>query len=300
LLKKFPYQLTENIYVLGNPYFFTYLVKDKPCALLDLNISGAVPLILQQLHELGVSPSEIGYLAILHAHFDHVGLIPYFKQISPGVKVVGSVKASEVLAKPGIIANMRKIDEDASKFLKEMGIFKDIPPLIPYQTLEVDVVVKDGDHLFLENTDIEFMATLGHSPCSLSAYLPKEKVAFISDVLGFYLFEENIVTPSFSQSVKNCLDSAARLSALNIEVLGTGHWSVFNGRDKIQNYFRLAIQGIHQLKNDLKQMAANGASEEKLLDRVMEATYLGPMVIYPPEHIRLLNRFMIKPALEAD
>lgn len=297
---KLPYQLTENIYVLGNSYFFTYLVKGEPCALIDLNVSGSLPLIREQLHTLGVSPEEIGYLVILHAHFDHIGLIPYFQRLSPGVKVIGSAKACEVLLKPKIVANMWQTDVWASQFLQEMGIFKEIPSFIPYQALCVDVVVKDGERFSLGKTEIEFLATLGHSPCSLSAYFPAEKAALISDVLGFYIAEENIVVPAFSQSVRNCLDAVARLNSLELEALGTGHWSVVTGQDNIRYFLRLAAEGIYRLKNELKKMAAAGASEDELLDRLMEATYFGPLAIYPQEYLRPLSRYMIKPALEAD
>jgi len=256
--------------------------------LVDLGVSGTVPLILSQLKQTGVSPDEIGYLVILHAHWDHVGTLPYLRKQLPRAKVLGSAKAREVLGKPRIVTVFRENDQEVCIYLLKKGIFKQIPEFTPYQTIAVDAVVEDGEKVSLGQTEMVFISTPGHTPCSISVYLPSEKAVLISDAAGYYLPGSEAYVPGASQSVKLTLDSIEKLAGLDVNIVGTGHEMVYTGTD-ISRFYRRAREGVKKFKDEIKWMMAQGVSGESMLDKLYQATYKGPFAVtYPPEKLKAL------------
>ena len=54
----FPIVLTEDLWVLGNRYFYLYLIKgDNASALIEMGISAITDTVITQLELLNVSPT---------------------------------------------------------------------------------------------------------------------------------------------------------------------------------------------------------------------------------------------------
>ncbi|MHB1418390.1 MAG: MBL fold metallo-hydrolase [Bacillota bacterium] len=292
-----PYQLTDNLFVLGHNLFLTCLVKGDPCTLIDLGVSGTAPLIDRQLKQIGVKAEEIGNLIVLHAHWDHVCGLPYLKQLFPEAEVLGSAKAREVLGKTKIVAQFRRNDEFNCSWLKNRKVFAELPDLIEYDTIPIDRVMQDGDKLSLGDVEIQFLETPGHSPCSMSLYLPSEKAAIISDAVGGYTPASDQIIPAFYQSVGLTLTSLDKLAALDAQIVVNGHDTdmIFTGWQDIQHFYQRVKEQIKSMCDEIKQMAASGADEETLLTKIFQMSYRGALAeIYPQKFVKSVSPFLLK------
>lgn len=297
MTRALPYQLTDRLFVLGHSLFLTYLVKGDPCTLIDLGVSGTFPLIERQLRQLGLGAGDIGNLVVQHAHWDHVCSLPYLKRLFPRAVVLGSAKAREVLAKPKIVDQFRLNDERYCTKLKCEGFFSQLPAFLVYDTIPVDRVMEDNESVSLGGIEYCFLLTPGHSPCSMSVYLPSEKVAIISDAVGAYMPHSDEVLPLFFQGVKLTLDSLEKLKALDADIVGTGHDldMIYIGKENVAHYYRRVREEIMKLVTEIKRRAASGADEEELSDILFRASHKGFLAaIYTPDYLRDVSPYMLK------
>jgi glyoxylase-like metal-dependent hydrolase (beta-lactamase superfamily II) len=288
-MHKLPYQLTDKLFVLGQDLFLTYLVLGNPCTLLDLGVSASVPLIEEQLRELGVKNEDIGHLVVLHAHWDHVCGLPYMQRIFPNATVWGSAKAQDVLNKSKIVDNFRRNDEKYCTRLKELGEFKELAPFLDYNTMTVERTIEDEETVIMGGIEMKFLATLGHSPCTLSVFIPSEKATIISDAIGCYDPITDEYLALFFQSVKMTLDSLERLKNLDANIVAYCHDTemIFFGREEIENSFQRIKEELLKLRKDVQYMETAGVSAEDVLDKLFRASYRGFLSrMYPPEYIR--------------
>ncbi len=94
-------RIRENLWYLGREESGIYLLEGKTSSLI---ISGGMsylaPVVLSQIRDFGIDETKIGKLLILHSHFDHVGLVPFFKRRYPDLEVYASARAWEILQMP--------------------------------------------------------------------------------------------------------------------------------------------------------------------------------------------------------
>jgi glyoxylase-like metal-dependent hydrolase (beta-lactamase superfamily II) len=295
-MAEIPRVLTDRLIVLGHDLFLTYLVKGNPCTLLDLGVSATVPLIERQLDELGFKKQDIGYLVVLHAHWDHVCGLPYLRRLFPEATILGSPKAKELLSKPKIVTNFRKNDERYCTYLKRKNLFSVLPDFLEYDTMPVDKIIKDNETLDLGGVEIRFPATPGHSPCNLSAHIPSEKATIISDAVGCYDPRTDEVLPLFFQSFRKTLESLAILEGLDTRLAAHCHDSdmIFSCPDVVAFSYRRIREELVRLKDQLNQMAAAGCSHAELEEKLFRATYRSFITrMYPPEYIRKLAPLLL-------
>jgi len=296
-MRKLPYQLTDKLFVLGQDLFLTYLVLGTPCTLLDLGVSATVPLIKQQLNELGVKAKDIGHLVVLHAHWDHVCGLPYLQQLFPGATVWGSAKARDVLNRPKIVEQFQQNDEKYCTRLKELREFNELPPFLDFRTMTVERVIKDEETVNLGGVEIRFLATPGHSPCTLSAFIPSEQTTIISDAIGCYDPLTDEYLPLFFQSLQMTLDSLERLKKLQANTVAYCHDTemIFLGRDNIENSYQRIKEELIRLRKEIREMEEMGFSEEIVLDKLFKASYRGFLKrMYPPQYIKNFAPLLLK------
>jgi metallo-beta-lactamase class B len=154
-----PLRLFDNLYFVGLANVYAWAV-DTPegIVLLDTlnNAKDAEVTIAGGLKKLGLDPSRIKYAIISHAHGDHFGGAPYFKE-----KYNARILASE--------ASWREMEQIKSG---------NAPP--PKR----DMVVTDGQKLTVGGTTFTFVITPGHTPGTTSVIVPvidrgERHVAFV-------------------------------------------------------------------------------------------------------------------------
>ena len=80
--------------------------------LINGGLSYIVPNVLKQMSDFGIDPGKIKKLLILHSHFDHIGIVPFFKRTFPKIEVLASRRAWEILAMPKAIRYSKHIQQD--------------------------------------------------------------------------------------------------------------------------------------------------------------------------------------------
>lgn len=98
------------------------------------------------------------YILLSHSHYDHVGAIPYLRQVWPDVQVLAAEYAKNILSKPNALKTIKELSNQAGQF------YSVIDP-IDYEDdlMKVDEVVSEGDTLDLGGLAVTVWETPGHT-----------------------------------------------------------------------------------------------------------------------------------------
>ncbi len=85
-----PFRLLDNVYYVGTDGLSAFLVTGpQGHVLIDGGLPESAPRIAANIRRLGFAPSDVRYLLINHAHFDHSGGLAELKRLT-GAKLVAS------------------------------------------------------------------------------------------------------------------------------------------------------------------------------------------------------------------
>jgi glyoxylase-like metal-dependent hydrolase (beta-lactamase superfamily II) len=243
--------VTDRILLLGRKESCVYLLKGRrEYALLGGGAAYIVPDVNHQLKKFNIEEKKINRIVILHSHFDHCGIVPFYKKQWPWARISASPRAKELLTKPEVVKNISSLNQ---LLLGEYGLEKLAGKMgIEFDRIHVDDVVKEGDVLVCDDLSMEVIDVPGHSSCSIAVYVPQEKAMFASDAGGIP-FGDQIFTAANSNFDKY-LESLQKMAGYDIRIYLAEHYGARTGDD-----------GRHFLK---KSMAA--AKETRM---VLEASY---------------------------
>ncbi len=75
-----PGKVCERIWFLGREESGVYLLEgENGSMMVSGGLSYILPEVLEQFERFGIDENRIQKILILHSHFDHVGIIPFFK-----------------------------------------------------------------------------------------------------------------------------------------------------------------------------------------------------------------------------
>ncbi len=161
-LEKLVFPLGESI---RNVY--TVLIKGKKNCLIDTGTAFNYNDIVSFCEKNKVNVKNLDLVILTHCHPDHIGSSLLLKKENPDLQIM-----AHSLAKPYI--------EDIQKQYQERpvpGFFN----LIAGQ-VKIDRVLNDGDEIDTD-TRLQILHTPGHSPGSISIFLPEEDVLIIGDAV---------------------------------------------------------------------------------------------------------------------
>lgn len=231
-------KVTDKVYKMGNFFGQVYLVRGKSCALIDSGPSFTPPSVIAGIEELGVTPEEIQYLILTHAHFDHICGVPGLLKAYPNLKIVASPIAAKVLAKEKVVAGFFAEDKAVVDSLLKVGMIKEYDSFQTPSTINVDMIMNEGDVLDLgDGCKLSFTLTPGHSPCSMSCYLSQGEVLFPGDVFGFVIDENTQgIFPQYFANYTEYINSIKKLSAIDASVLALSHTITITDKKKVQEF----------------------------------------------------------------
>lgn len=296
-LHGFPAELAPELYVLGNPHFLSYLIREDPWILIEAGASCVVPELLEQMRALGITPDREGRIVILHAHYDHVCAVPFLLDAYPHAKVIASAVAKKVLGKQKVMEGFAVNDRYTTEVLSGQGMFSASPPEPRARTVEVDIVSDNLGPVSLSRGKLEFYPAQGHSPCGIAAYLPAENILFPSDALGFNIGGEEFF-PLFFHSYREYLSTIDRFVQLKPRVLAFPHEVVYEGPEFIAGFMSRVRGEAVELKDFIRARSKQGA--EPVAEVLFDRYYRDNLLFYSPENIRLCVDLLIKRALEAE
>ncbi|MBE0597155.1 MAG: MBL fold metallo-hydrolase [Desulfuromonadales bacterium] len=223
-----PGKVHDRLWFLGHEGSCVYLLEgSRGSLLISGGINAIVPDILEQFSRFGIDENRIRGLLVLHSHFDHVGIVPFFKRRHPGMTVYAAARALDIFQKPKAIAAIN----DASRYiLKNQGV----EHLSADYDLEWRVgmageAVGEGAQIDLGDLEVRIIEIPGHSPCSIAAYVPELKALFPSDGGGIP-FRDGINVYGTSD-YSRFQESLQKLKYLEVDYLCADHHGYVTGEE---------------------------------------------------------------------
>ncbi len=294
----FPFELTQNITLLGTEYFNLYLIKGETYAIMEGGVSGITFPFLNQLNQLDIPPEAISHLIILHAHFDHMMVFPTLKERYPWMKIVSSGLNRATFSSERIVAKIFDSDRKMTLALMERSLISEAPNLTPYASLPLDIPVEEGSILDLgRRIKIRFVETPGHSPDGLSAFYEDEGILFCSDGAGFYT-PPDFFRPNYWYRLDEAEKSIDRMKAFDPDILCRGHYGAIMGREAVRKHLQKSRQSIEDFKTFVLEWIQRGGSVEEMTKEITQRYSKGFLELFPPEDNSRLWRLLVQRTLE--
>lgn len=101
-------------------------------------------------------------IVITHAHIDHIG------------------EVADIQRRTGATVAMHPGEQVIYDAIEQQASWLGVPPP---EKVKIDIPLKSNDVLKLGSTEIQILFTPGHSPASVSLWIPSEKQAIVADTL---------------------------------------------------------------------------------------------------------------------
>ncbi len=190
----------------------TYVFAGKPGIIIDPGNPHFLATRLEEMHEDGIEPGEIGLIVNTHLHIDHSAANKTFKEIS-GAKILLHAIQQQ---------NYRSVVIDGARMFGMTA-----PEFAWDGTL-------DDSRLSAGGIELELILSPGHSPECICFYHRPSKALVCGDVL----FEMNTGRVDLPGGDGDALKkSIEELSRLDIEYLLPGHMGVVAGAAKVKANF---------------------------------------------------------------
>ena len=157
----------------------TYLLRvSDGFILIDVGSGNKTKKFLRRLEDYNITPSEIKYIVLTHAHHDHAGCLSEVKEIT-GAKVISHKNAEKPL-KTGrnayVGVRLKLINPIIKRIIEKVHSYKPVTP---------DIVIDDNYFFDEYGTDFKIIHTPGHTLCCISV-IDEDGNAFIGDAaMGF-------------------------------------------------------------------------------------------------------------------
>jgi glyoxylase-like metal-dependent hydrolase (beta-lactamase superfamily II) len=151
-------------------FVYCYVVCGETIALIDTGVAGCETLIFDAIRSAGRDPSEISEIILTHSHPDHIG----------AACVIQEATGCCIAAHPA----EREWIEDVER----QGRERPVPGFdsLVSGPVQVDRELVDGDPIQPDETrglDMKVIHTPGHSPGSISLFMPGKGVLFSGDAI---------------------------------------------------------------------------------------------------------------------
>lgn len=265
-----PGKVTDRILLLGVKESSVYILKGKDeYAFIGGGMVHIVPEIVEQLKDFNIEEEKIKRIIILHSHFDHCAVVPFFKRRWPWTKIIASQRAKELLAAPNVIETIEFMNQALLKEKERENQAKDLG--LEFSGINVEEVVKDDDIISCGDLSIKIIEVPGHSSCSITAYVPEEKAMFASDAGGIP-FGDQIFTCANSNFDKY-QESLAKMARYEINVYLAEHYGARTGIDA-SSFLKKSIDFAKEARTTLESSYARTKdvkkSTKEITDMLME------------------------------
>lgn len=147
-----PFKLWGNLYFVGTEPASVHIIDTGDgLIMLDTGYQQSLYLVVHNMYLLGFKPEDLKYIVLTHGHIDHIGGARSLREIS-GAKIALGRPDREYVNGENDLTYAREYD------------------MIFYETFEPDILLDDGDKIYLGNTEITAVATPGHTPGAMSYF----------------------------------------------------------------------------------------------------------------------------------
>lgn len=233
-----PGKVLDNLWYLGREESGIYLLDGgDESMIISGGVNHIVPEVLRQFEEFGIKQEKIKKLLILHAHFDHVGIVPFFKRCHPDLEIYASTRAWEIL---GMQKAIDTINAFGRSIMEKMGMAEACSAYdLNWRNDVSGTAVSERDRIVVGDRELQILETPGHSSCSISGYAPQLKTLFASDAGGIP-YKATIIT-SGNSNFTQFQESLEKLNNLKCDYVCADHYGFVTG-DEARNFISRAIE----------------------------------------------------------
>lgn len=297
--KKFPWQFSKNVWLLGNAGYPFFLAKGKnTCAFVEGSFSCVAQTALSHFESLNLEP-PLKYLIIAHAHSDHVCGFIKIKQTRPDLILIGSKETAKVLAKEKIVTHFAHEDMAYGNLLFKLNMVGAPPKKLDGTPVVVDMLITHGQVIDLGETRLRVIAAPGHAPGGFCFFIEPDKTLLISDSagLGKSLTE---IYPLFFHNFSDYVKTLEELKTYAPQRLALAHNLTIDGASKSLDFLNCAIDAAYDMKNNMAKKVESGVSEEDVArDWAFAMKNFGIFGHFPQEILLNYTRLLLRRALEA-
>jgi len=258
--------VTDRIILMGRKESCVYLLKgENEYALLGGGMVHIVPEIMEQLQTFKIEEEKIKRIIILHSHFDHCGVVPFYKKRWPWVQITASARAKELLSDPKVIEAISSLNQMLIDKYGREEVARKLE--LKFTGISVDEVVTGGEVLPCGDLPMEIIAVPGHSSCSIAVYVEKEKALFGSDAGGIP-FDEKICTAANSNFDQYEI-SLEKMAGYAPEIYLAEHFGALTENDGRHFLYR-SMDSAKRTRRFLEKSLSRTKSVEKSTTEVSE------------------------------
>ena len=265
-----PGKVHERIWFLGREESGVYLLEgDEGSMMVSGGMSYIVSDILQQFKEFNIDENRIKKLLVLHSHFDHVGIIPFFKRRYPEMEVYASERAWDILRMDKAILTINEFSRNVAKRMKKEEVYSLYD--LEWRNDVSGKTVREGDRMDLGGMEVLILEIPGHSSCCIAAYLTKLKALFPTDGGGIP-FDQTIVTSGNSNYTKY-QQSLERLRGLKVDYYCADHYGYVIGEEAqefISKSIEMAIKTRSRMEEAYRSTRNINGAAQKLISSFYE------------------------------
>ena len=286
-----PGQILDNLWHLGHEESAVHLLDGgDEAVIINGGLRHIVPEVLRQFEEFGIDEGKITKLLILHSHFDHVGIVPFFKRRHPELEIYASPRAWKILGMQNAIdtinafgrtvAEKMDMEERCSGYDLDWG--NDV----------TGVSISEGDRIRVGEAELHILETPGHSSCHISAYAPQLKVLFPSD--GGGIPYKKTIIPSGNSNFTRFQDSLEKLKALESDYLCADHYEYFTG-EEARNFLPRSIDLAREHRAQIEEAYRRTGSIDATAHEMTAAFYAeNPDYFLSREILEAVYRQMVR------
>ena len=262
-----PGKVVEGLWSLGRIESRIHLLEgEEESMIISGGMSYIVPDILHQFNEFRIDEKKIKKLLILHAHFDHIGVVPFFKRRYNELEIYASSRGWEIL-------QMQKAIKTINEFSKNVANKMDNKDITSRYDLDwrddiTGTSVFEGYRIDLGNQEVRIIETPGHSSCSISAYAPQIKTLFASDGGGIP-YKDTIMASGNSNFTK-FQQSLEKLKDLEVEYFCADHYGYVTGKEA-NNFIKHAIEIAKETREMMEKTYIRLGSIDAAVEEIVDS-----------------------------
>jgi len=237
----------------GSSTAFLIIGEDKT-ALIDCGMAYCASNLIKNIQQVLDNGRKLDYILLSHSHYDHMGAVPYLREVWTDVKVMAAEYAKNVLAKDSALKTIRELGNGAAVLYGNGQLLNYDDSLI-----KVDEKISEGDCLDLGGTIITVLETPGHTKCSLS-FLVNNEVIFPSETSGV-MGKSGKNYPSFIISYDQTINSIKKCQGANAKYIVSPHLG-FVSEDEVPTYWEKCMEAAKMTRNFVLELFQEGYDED--------------------------------------
>ncbi len=262
------------------------VIGEEEVALIDCGMAYCAEGLIENIKKILGDNKSLDYLFLSHSHYDHIGAMPYIKQIWPSVKVLGALHAQYILSRENALKTIKELSKEATRHYN-------IEKVIEYNNdyMKVDQAIFDQETIDLGGIDIKVLETPGHTKCSLS-FLIGGEILMASETSGT-LKSSGEINPTFIISYDQTIDSIAKCRQTQSKYIISPHTGFITADP--EDYWEKCIKAVRESADLVLKLHKKGYTEEEIFNDYKEVYYDEEIRSHQPESAFELNtKAMIK------